>query len=131
MSLATATVSVNRQAALKQLEPMLLRELERRALGVQTRASDLCPVDTGRLRASITTQVTVDQVGPVARIGSNVEYAIYVEMGTSRMEAQPFLRPALGVGGGAAAITRGSGFARPAHGLLGAAKGAIAEATGL
>lgn len=131
MSLATATVSVNRQATLKQLEPMLLRELARRALGVQTRASDLCPVDTGRLRASITTQVTVDQVGPVARIGSNVEYAIYVEMGTSRMEAQPYLRPALGVGGGAVAITRGSGLARPARGLLTTAKGAVAESTGL
>lgn len=27
-------------------------------------------------------------------IGSNVEYAPYVEMGTSRMRARPFLRPA-------------------------------------
>jgi len=27
-------------------------------------------------------------------VGSNVEYAIFVEMGTSRMEAQPYLFPA-------------------------------------
>lgn len=28
------------------------------------------------------------------RVGTNVEYAVYVEFGTSRMEAQPYLRPA-------------------------------------
>lgn len=28
-------------------------------------------------------------------VGSNVEYAIYQEMGTSNMPAQPFLRPAV------------------------------------
>lgn len=27
-------------------------------------------------------------------VGTNVEYAVYVEFGTSRMEAQPYLRPA-------------------------------------
>jgi len=30
-----------------------------------------------------------------ARIGTNVEYGPYVELGTSRMRAQPYLRPAL------------------------------------
>lgn len=29
------------------------------------------------------------------RVGTNVEYAVYVEFGTSRMEAQPYLRPAV------------------------------------
>ncbi|NGM69192.1 hypothetical protein G6M89_09260 [Natronolimnobius sp. AArcel1] len=29
------------------------------------------------------------------RVGTNVEYAIYVEFGTSRNQAQPFLRPAV------------------------------------
>lgn len=28
-------------------------------------------------------------------VGTNVEYAVYVEMGTSVMEAQPYLRPAV------------------------------------
>jgi hypothetical protein len=27
-------------------------------------------------------------------VGTNVEYAVYVEFGTSKMEAQPYLRPA-------------------------------------
>ena len=54
-------------------------------------ASDYCPVDTGRLRASI----THDRDDDTMYLGTNVEYAPYVEMGTERMQAQPFLRPAI------------------------------------
>lgn len=50
-----------------------------------------CPVDTGNLRNSITHQRGDNYVA----IGTNVEYAPYVEMGTSRMKAQPYLRPAV------------------------------------
>lgn len=28
-------------------------------------------------------------------VGTNVEYSVYVELGTSRMQAQPYLRPAV------------------------------------
>ena len=45
----------------------------------------LAPVDTGRLRNSITHEV----IGDTAYIGTNVEYAVYQEMGTSKMAAQP------------------------------------------
>ena len=51
-----------------------------------------CPVDTGRLRNSIST--AVDDSEEAAYIGTNVEYAPYVELGTSRMAARPFLKPA-------------------------------------
>ena len=51
----------------------------------------LAPVDTGRLRASITHLVDDRSV----TIGTNVEYAKYQEMGTSRMKAQPFLEPGI------------------------------------
>lgn len=51
-----------------------------------------CPVDTGRLRNSITH--TVDGGALEAYIGTNVEYAPHVELGTRNMDAQPFLRPA-------------------------------------
>lgn len=54
-------------------------------------AKKRCPVDTGRLRNSITHQ-RYDENTEV--IGSNVEYAPYVELGTSRMAARPYLRPA-------------------------------------
>ena len=49
-------------------------------------------VDTGNLRSSITHQLMSDEE---ARVGTNVEYAPYVEYGTHKMDAQPYLRPAL------------------------------------
>lgn len=49
-------------------------------------------VRTGRLRNSIT--YGVDTSEPAVYIGSNVEYAPYVELGTSKMAARPFLKPA-------------------------------------
>lgn len=43
-------------------------------------AQDLCPVDTGNLRGSITYAVDGDE----CYIGTNVEYAPYVELGTGK-----------------------------------------------
>lgn len=51
-----------------------------------------CPVDTGNLVNSINHQV--DYLGKKVYVGTNVEYAPYVEMGTSKQTAQPYLRPA-------------------------------------
>lgn len=48
------------------------------------------PVDTGRLRASI----NVGREYLRKSIGTNVEYAGYVEFGTSGQKPQPYLRPA-------------------------------------
>ena len=50
-----------------------------------------CPVDTGRLRNSI----SHTQSGDTEYIGTNVEYAPYVEFGTSKQKAQPYLKPAV------------------------------------
>lgn len=71
------------------------RDLQRRALQVDRAAKRLCPVDTGRLRSSITNEIGQDGEGLVAVVGTNVEYAPYIELGTSKMAAQPFLLPAL------------------------------------
>ncbi len=48
-------------------------------------------VDTGNLRSSLNFSVSEDE----AEVGTPVEYAPYVEYGTSRMAARPYLRPAL------------------------------------
>lgn len=48
-------------------------------------------VDTGRLRASITSEVS----GMEGRVGTNVEYAGFVEYGTVKRPATPYLFPAL------------------------------------
>lgn len=72
------------------------KDLARRAVQVDRAAKNLCPVDTGRLRSSITWEVNRDGLGLYALIGSNVDYAIHVELGTRYASAQAFLRPALG-----------------------------------
>jgi HK97 gp10 family phage protein len=46
---------------------------------------------TGRLRASVATEVD----GLTGRVGTNVEYGRYLELGTRRMAARPWLRRAL------------------------------------
>ena len=50
-------------------------------------------VDTGRLRSSMTHEVT--DSGTAVIVGTSTEYATYVEAGTSKMPARPYLRPAV------------------------------------
>jgi HK97 gp10 family phage protein len=57
----------------------------------QDRAMTLVPVDTGRLRASISLHWVGNLLIEVFTI---VEYAGYVEHGTRYMRAQPYFRPA-------------------------------------
>ena len=66
--------------------------LEAGARIVETYAKILVPVDFGTLKSSI----MVDEVTPMqATIGPHTDYAEHVEFGTSRMEAQSYMRPAL------------------------------------
>ena len=69
----------------------LQKDIEKAALTLEKNAKQNCPVDTGKLRASISTEVGNLE----AEVGTNVEYALYVEFGTSKQSAQPFMRPAL------------------------------------
>lgn len=58
-------------------------ELRVRANRVLSRARSLAPVDKGTLRASLAVTFARSPAGePVARIGSNLPYAIWVEQGT-------------------------------------------------
>lgn len=76
-----------------EIKAALLRGLEKVGLVAEGYAKKLCPVDTGNLRNSITHDV--DDAEPAAYIGSNVSYAVYQELGTVNMKAQPFLKPAV------------------------------------
>jgi len=59
---------------------------------IKSEAKIRVPVDTGNLRGSITTDREHLAVG----IGTNVEYAPFIELGTEKSpDGQPFLRPAL------------------------------------
>jgi len=96
-------------------------------LVVEGQAKALCAVDTGRLRGSITTagyhkRTTAeepatwqDSIDPPddeneVLVGTAVFYGPYVEFGTIRSSAQPFLRPAMDLARGRAlTITRENG----------------------
>ena len=54
-------------------------------------AYDLCPVDTGELISSIDGFTDGESV----EVYADADYAQYVEYGTSKMEAQPYFRPAI------------------------------------
>jgi len=71
-------------------------ELEKKAIKVVRASKRNAPVDTGRLRSSITYDM-IELPGqlPKAIVGTNVSYAPFVEFGTEDMDAQPYLRPAL------------------------------------
>lgn len=83
-------VTNNSQVALEELDVAKVRALEIIGLKAESYAKRQCPVDTGRLRNSISHATDED----TAYIGTNVEYAPYVELGTSRMKERPFLKPA-------------------------------------
>lgn len=64
------------------------------AADISATAKQLAPVDTGTMRASIGYQ-TDRLAGSIrAVIGPTVNYAPYVEFGTSRQPPQPFMGPA-------------------------------------
>lgn len=81
-------------------------------LVIEGQAKELCPVDTGRLAGSITTQSFTEGTSPKSPatssdviqkpkdemevlVGTPVDYGPHIEFGTIRSDAQPFLRPAL------------------------------------
>ena len=80
----------NTEEVLGALAEQLEMGLETIGLVAEGYAKRLCPVDTGRLRNSISHAVD----GNAAYIGTNVDYAVYVEMGTVKTHAQPYLKPA-------------------------------------
>lgn len=71
------------------MKNVLLRALEKVGMTAEKYAKRLCPVDTGNLRNSITHRIDPDE--PAAYIGSDMEYAAYVELGTG--EHYPGGRP--------------------------------------
>lgn len=72
----------NSKEVLEAMQQAAVRALEKCGLTAEGYAKKLCSVDTGNLRNSITH--TVDEEEPAAYIGSNVEYAAYVELGTGK-----------------------------------------------
>lgn len=87
-----SVIQDNTEQAVDGIGSAIGAALEEIGLLAENYAAKRCPVDTGNLRGSITYEV--DAGDSAVYIGTNVEYAPYVELGTSRQKAQPFLRPA-------------------------------------
>lgn len=62
----------------------LRKGIGRACARIQADAKQNCVVDTGRLRASIVTEVHTEGNTVVGTVGTNVEYAPYVEFGTGK-----------------------------------------------
>lgn len=88
------------------------RALTAVAIGIEGDAVSRVPVDSGRLKGSITYATKKKRSYPsgkaapsdgvsapdekwTAHVGTNVEYAQHVEYGTVKMKQQPYLQPAL------------------------------------
>lgn len=95
----TVTVRVT-SSRLRNLSDVARGELQKAidatALAIQGRAQQNAPVLTGTLRRSIHT-ITGGGTGKAltALVGPSVDYGKFVEFGTRRMAARPFLIPAL------------------------------------
>lgn len=98
---------INEAELRRFLQEPIIADLARRAIRVESMAKRLASnaspsqpgegpgVVTGRLRGSITWRPGADALSPFVDIGTNVTYAPFLEGGTSRMAARPFLKPAL------------------------------------
>ena len=83
----------NRREFKGAITTAILAGLEEIGLKAEYYARGRVPVDTGRLKASIKHFVDSGDMG--VELGTDVSYASFVELGTSKMRAQPYLRPAI------------------------------------
>ena len=90
--MATFSFVSHKDEVLTAVQEAIVKGLEICGGMAESHAKDLCPKRTGNLQNSITHQQE-DEKTEV--IGTNVEYAPYVELGTRKMAARPYLRPAL------------------------------------
>ncbi len=117
MPRVTIEIKDNSGLVKEEMQTACLRALEKCGLTAEDYAKKLCSVDTGNLRNSITPQVQPSE--EAVYIGSDVEYAAYVELGTGKnypggrptpwkyqdahgnwhltngQRAQPYLKPAV------------------------------------
>lgn len=88
--MANIEITNNADAVRSAKEAAVKKALETIGLIAESYAKTLCPVDTGRLRNSISH--TADE--EAAYIGTNVEYAPYIEYGHRGFSGVHFLQRA-------------------------------------
>lgn len=85
------------QEEIQKMKQRREQTIKKIALFVESEAKLRVPVRTGNLRRSITHEVENGENVSKAYIGTNVEYAPYVEFGVAskNIKPQPYLRPAI------------------------------------
>lgn len=87
-----------KESGVKEIQKLAQNHLIEQALEVEATAKELVPVRTGALRDSIQVFPTSDP--NIQYIGSDLPYALAIELGTVKMPPQPYLRTALSRLGG-------------------------------
>jgi HK97 gp10 family phage protein len=89
---ATMTWRINPEQLSSRARQYVKDVVRKTGYDVEAEAKGVVPVDTGNLKNSIQTEVVSDfevTIGP-----RNVDYDMYVEFGTTRQSAQPYMTPA-------------------------------------
>lgn len=85
---ASQLIALGKRFKKVDLQRGLQRGIEKFAFTIERFSKISSPIDTGRMRASIATDI-----GNLhARIAPHVRYAIFVHSGTKFMRARPFMR---------------------------------------
>lgn len=106
MSIGTGDIIIHGSKEMEDLFKKLPEKFQRKilrralmlgALQVRERARQLVPVDSGDLKRSIKARKPKGtKRGEIRReVGATEYYAHFVESGTKKIKAQPFLKPAL------------------------------------
>lgn len=77
-----------------ELKKEVEKEMNQALLPVKVEAISIAPFDTGALSRSITIRTEITDTAIIGKVGAYIHYAKYLEFGTSKMKAQPFLKPA-------------------------------------
>lgn len=91
----SCTMTSHKEIFLTMCDSQLQVAFEECGMDAEYYAKRACPVDTGRLKNSITHEVDGYGSGIKAVVGTNVEYASYVENGTYRSKAKPYIKPSV------------------------------------
>lgn len=78
----------------KATQGQVVNVVRKSAFAVERGAKMRAPVDTGNLRNSINTTLSVGGSLISAEVGAEANYGAFVELGTWKMAPQPFLGPA-------------------------------------
>lgn len=86
-------INWNGEQVIANVQNSLLRALSTLSDEALSYMRSIVPVDTGMLLDSCYVNISVDNGKIMLQIGASAYYAVYVELGTARNSAKPFIRP--------------------------------------